>query len=92
MKGTGIKRIAPHQMVCAWCNGIIIPSEKFIWWHKVELDVSYNFVCKVVPTHIKCWNSIEVNQQERKIWKKLLDVINVVNHSILYIKSKILKR
>lgn len=91
MKGTGIKRIAPCLMMCVRCNKDIMPTENFIWWHKIELDTTYNFVFRLLPTHVKCWNLIDSNKKERKLWKKLLDVINVVKQNILYIKLRILK-
>ena len=81
--GTGIRRVAPHEMTCGWCKDTILPLQDFIWWHKHVITTT---IC-LAPVHPKCWKIII--GQERRSWiedlyQKLLLVLSVEKIKTLY--------
>lgn len=91
--GTGIRRVAPHEMLCAWCKNPILPLQDFIWWHKHVVTIH------IVPVHPKCWEIIIGQERRSWSWKKdlyqkLLLALSVEKLKTLYIglKAKTVKR
>ena len=61
MKGTGIIRITPRILTCAWCDKPIMPKGEFIWWRKIDMcsQAPSGFAYHLLPTHPECWREIE---------------------------------